>query len=330
MTTHLQQFDVRCEGTAVELTLYGHIGPSLWGDDEGLTAQRVMDTLDQNKAATTITLNINSPGGLMFEALAMYNALRRHPARKVVNIDGYAASAASLLAMAGDHINIAANGMVMIHNPINLVLGNADDMRKAAEDLDKQAEPAVTTYAARTKNSPEQIRAWMRDTTWFDAEECQQHGFADAITPAKSIAACDLSAYRYARIPPPATAAVAVPDAAAVAAADKLIAAAGAASDGVREEEIGETSVFSRYTGESRMTETEMRPEVQEIMRQMEATPFWAEVTRLMASGVGQEVAMAQVARGPNGNELYRAWRELRNKKVRAMSLPSVTFLPRE
>lgn len=205
-------FDVRCEGQNVDITMYGHIGPSLLGDEEGLTAQRVMDVLAANKSATQITLNINSPGGLMFEALAMYNALRRHPARKVVNVDGYAASAASLVAMAGDQINIAANGMMMIHDPINIVLGNAADMRKAAEDLDKQAEPAVTTYVARTGNSAAQVRAWMRDTTWFTADECKTHKFADEITPAKSVAACDLSAYRYAKLPSPSAAAVAAFD----------------------------------------------------------------------------------------------------------------------
>jgi ATP-dependent Clp protease protease subunit len=339
MTKHLQQFDVRCEGTAVELTLYGHIGPSLFGDEEGLTAQRVMDVLAANKSATQITLNINSPGGLMFEALAMYNALRRHPARKVVNIDGYAASAASLLAMVGDQINIAANGMMMIHDPINLVLGNAEEMRRAAEDLDKQAGPAVTTYAARTKNSPDQIRAWMRNTTWFTADECKTHKFADEITPAKSVAACDLSAYRYAKLPQQESAAVAVPDKRCpdagapqmestmpedkASAADKTIAAAAAASDGVREECIGLTSPMS---GVQSMTEHEAsNPTVVRLMEQMDATPFMVEVRRLMTTGLNQEAAMSAAAHQPGGNERYLEWRELRLQKTRAMHYPPTT-----
>lgn len=146
--------------------------------------------------ADTIHLRINSPGGSVFAARAMEQAMREHPAKIVAHIDGYAASAASFLMMAADEIQIAPGAMVMIHKAWTGMWGNADDLRKEADLLDKIDDTLVSTYAARTGKEAEQIADWMAAETWFTAQEAVESGFADAIAESSAKAkAWDLSAY---------------------------------------------------------------------------------------------------------------------------------------
>lgn len=156
--------------------------------------------IDQLKSidAKEINLRINSPGGSVFAARAMEQALREHPAKIVAHIDGYAASAASFLVMAADEIRIAPGAMVMIHKAWTGLYGNADDLRKEADLLDKIDGTLVDTYAARSGKDKAVIADWMAAETWFTAQEAVDAGLADAINESDAKAqtkAWDLSAY---------------------------------------------------------------------------------------------------------------------------------------
>lgn len=153
--------------------------------------------------APVINLRINSPGGSVFAARAMEQALREHPAKVVAHVDGYSASAASFLMMAADEISMAPGAMVMIHKAWTMAFGNADDLMQTADLLDKIDSTLIDTYAVRTKADPKQISDWMAAETWFTAQEAVDAGFADSLaeTKAKAQKNWDLSAY--AKAPPP-------------------------------------------------------------------------------------------------------------------------------
>lgn len=169
-----------------EIYIYEDIGDGWFG---GLSAKRFTEDVKAMGAVETIDIYLNSPGGSVFEGLTIYNVLRRHAAKKTVHIDGIAASIASIIALSGDVINIAANGMFMIHNAWGFGVGNSTDLRKAADDLEKVNDTLINTYLARTKNDDKQIRAWMDAETWFDAKEALAHGFVTNITEERQISA---------------------------------------------------------------------------------------------------------------------------------------------
>lgn len=148
--------------------------------------------------AGTIRLRINSPGGSVFGARAIEQALREHPARVVAHIDGLAASAATFVAMAADEVVMQPGALWMVHKAWTLAMGNADDLRATTSLLDKIDGTLVDTYARRTGKQPEQIADWMAAETWFTADEAVQAGFADRVSDAavKAAARWDLSAYR--------------------------------------------------------------------------------------------------------------------------------------
>jgi len=146
--------------------------------------------------APVINLRINSPGGSVFAARAMEQALRDHPAKIVAHIDGYSASAASFLMMAADEIVISQGAMVMIHKAWTMAYGNADDLIQTATCWKRSTATLVDTYASRTAKDPKQISDWMAAETWFTAQEAVDAGFADRIAETKAKAqAWDLSAY---------------------------------------------------------------------------------------------------------------------------------------
>jgi len=194
---------VQDSATEVELLLYDEIG--FWG----VTATEFKTALDAISAGT-IHLRINSPGGDVFDGLAMYNALVDHPARVVTHVDGLAASMASVVALAGDEVQMAENAFFMIHDPWTLSIGNATQLRKDAMLLDKIGGSVEATYMQRTGSDATQMRAWMEAETWFTAAEAEAAGFIDEITTkdagaenlvAAAAAAFDLSVY--AHVPEP-------------------------------------------------------------------------------------------------------------------------------
>ena len=126
-----------------------------------------------------ISVRINSPGGNVFDGCTIYNLLKQHEAEVTVHIDGFCASIASVIAMAGDKIIMADNALMMIHDPWSIAVGSADDFRAEADILDKVKQSLLTTYEARTGMSRDEISAMMSDETWLDAEEAKTFGFID-------------------------------------------------------------------------------------------------------------------------------------------------------
>ena len=145
-----------------------------------------------------INLHLNTPGGDVFDGNSIYNELKSHPSKVNVYIDGLAASIGSIIAMSGDTINIAKNGFMMIHNPFTMAMGNAEEIRKTANMLDKVRDSLVQTYIDKTGQSKEQIVDWMDQETWFDSNEALAAGFATNIVEDKEIEdVADLRIYNH-------------------------------------------------------------------------------------------------------------------------------------
>ena len=180
-------FEVRAAADGdVDLLIYGYIGG--W-EETDVSAKAVKLALAEHKTAKTIRVSINSPGGNAFDGMAIHNILAEHPARVEVTIDGIAFSAASIVAMAGDEIAMAANGLMLIHEPTAMVIGTSADMTRMAADLETITAGMVRLYASRSGQSEEQVAEWLAAETMFDAEEALELGFATRVKEAKKIAA---------------------------------------------------------------------------------------------------------------------------------------------
>lgn len=180
-------YEFRCEAGEAEVWIYDVIGQDWFG--EGVTPTRIKDDLKKAGAVKNILVHLNSPGGSVFDGVTIYNLLSGNKASVTVEIEGLAASAASVIAMAGDKIRIAENAMLMIHNPWGVVAGGSEDMRKTADTLEKIGDSIILTYASRTGQTAEQVREWMADETWFSAAEAHEFNFATEIIEAKKAAA---------------------------------------------------------------------------------------------------------------------------------------------
>ena len=172
---------------AINLYIYGDVeGDSydFWTDEvieSETSASHFRDELAKYPNAQQINVYINSYGGSVFEGTAIYNQLKRHPAHKTVYIDGFACSIASVIAMAGDEIVMPRNALMMIHNMWMGVCGNADELRKAADDLDTINAAGRAAYLERAgeKLTEEQLAGMMDAETWLTAEQCIEYGLAD-------------------------------------------------------------------------------------------------------------------------------------------------------
>lgn len=177
-----------------EIAIYDEIGML------GVSAQDFVAELRGLKAER-IDLHLNSPGGEVFEGFAIYNALREHPAQVHVQVDSLAASIASVIAMAGDRIEMAKTATMMIHDGMGLAVGNAADMRKTADLLDQMSDTIAGVYADRAGGTVADWRDRMRAETWYTAQEALDAGLCDAITGQGSgdmSAKWDLSIFNYA------------------------------------------------------------------------------------------------------------------------------------
>lgn len=161
-----------------EIGIYEHIGDDGWGD--GVTSKRIAAAL-RSIGNRDVVVNINSPGGNMFEGLAIYNLLREHPGRVTVRILSLAASAASVIAMAGDDIQIARAGFLMIHNAWVCHCGNQHDFREIADYLEPFDRSMADVYQARTGGDLDEIREMMDAETWIGGSEAVDQGFADSL-----------------------------------------------------------------------------------------------------------------------------------------------------
>lgn len=173
-----------------EISIYSEIGFF------GITAEDFVSEL-RGVSAPAINLHINSPGGDVFDGIAIYNALAQHPASVDVTVDGIAASIASVIAMAGDTVTMTRGSMFMVHEPFALVVGDSRDMRKTAEALDKMGDSIAEIYTARAGKKPEDWRAVMAEETWYTANEAVEAGLADVVATAAAVKnTFDLSIFR--------------------------------------------------------------------------------------------------------------------------------------
>ncbi|RLM13321.1 peptidase S14 [Gibbsiella quercinecans] len=163
---------------AADIYIYDEIG--YWG----VTARQFAGSLKALGDLDHINLHIHSPGGDVFDGIAIYNLLNSHPASKTVYIDGLAASMASVIAMVGNPIIMPENAMMMIHKPWGITGGDANDMRDYADLLDKVEAVLIPSYAKKTGKSTDELANMLSEETWLTAQECLEHGFADQISVA--------------------------------------------------------------------------------------------------------------------------------------------------
>lgn len=175
----------------LELYIYGDVSNGYydfwkgWIESE-TSANYFREKLEEYPGVREIRIYINSEGGSVFEGTAIYNQLRRHPARKVVRIDGFACSIASVIAMAGDEIIMPANTMMFLHNMAWIAQGNPAELRRSADDLEKINRAGAEAYLdkAKEKLSPETLTELMNNETWLTAAECLELGLCDRIADA--------------------------------------------------------------------------------------------------------------------------------------------------
>lgn len=167
-----------------DIYIYDEIG--FWG----VTAKQFISDLNALGDITHINLHINSPGGDVFEGIAIFNALKTHGASITVYVDGVAASMASVIAMVGNPVIMPENTFMMIHKPFGFTGGDAEDMRTYADLLDKVEAVLLPAYAQKTGKTTDEIAAMLADETWMSGAECLAHGFADQVTPAVKAMAC--------------------------------------------------------------------------------------------------------------------------------------------
>jgi ATP-dependent protease ClpP protease subunit len=177
--------------------------PALYIYDEigyfGQTAKGLADDL-RELDTDELDVHLNSPGGDIFDGLAIYQALKDHKAKVTIRVDGLAASIASVIMMAADRIVMAPKASVMIHDGWSVACGNAADLRKLADLLDKQSEIIASVYADRSGQPADFWRDRMRDETWYNADEALAAGLVDEIEgqPKKVDEAFDLSVFAHA------------------------------------------------------------------------------------------------------------------------------------
>lgn len=160
------------------ITMFGIVGEDPWSD-EYITAKRVAAQL-KAIGDRDVEVHINSPGGDVFEGIAIFNILREHPQNVTIKVMGLAASAASVIAMAGDRVEIGEASFLMIHNTWIIAIGNQHDLREAADYIAPFDNALRDLYAARTGHKAAEIQDWMNAETFFSAEEAIELGFADA------------------------------------------------------------------------------------------------------------------------------------------------------
>ncbi|EKH6499173.1 Clp protease ClpP, partial [Providencia rettgeri] len=175
---------IRAASSANTISVLDVIGEDYWG--EGVTAKRISGAL-RAIGSNDVVVNINSPGGDMFEGLAIYNLLRAHSGKVTVNILGIAASAASIIAMAGDEIHMGRGAFLMIHNCWSIGVGNRHDFAKLAADLEPFDKSMADIYVARSGQSESVVSKMMDDETYIASSDAIAKGFADGLLAADEI-----------------------------------------------------------------------------------------------------------------------------------------------
>lgn len=179
-------FQMKATNNVAQIDIFGDIVSEKWFDEE-TSATSFRDALKELGDVSTINLSINSGGGSVFDGIAIYNMLKSHKATVNVYIEGLAASIASVIAMAGDTITMRSGSMMMVHMPWTLSQGNAEEMRKTADTLEKTGDSIVDIYSERTGISSDDIRNIMNDETWLSAEEAVEQGWATKLDKKEAV-----------------------------------------------------------------------------------------------------------------------------------------------
>lgn len=158
-----------------EITIYGVIGDSWWEDS--VSASDIDNAL-KSIGSGDLVINLNSPGGDAFDGIAIYNRLKKHNGKVTINVDGWACSAASVIAMAADELVMGLGSMLMIHEASSLVWGTKTEMRKEADVLENLEEGIIDIYMTKANVDREEIRKMVDDETWFSAQKAVEIGFA--------------------------------------------------------------------------------------------------------------------------------------------------------
>ncbi len=221
-----------------EILLYGDVG-DLWGDGSGFTDREVLEALaavgDQD-----IAVRINSGGGNAWMGFAIYNSLRAHPGKVTIYVDAMAASAASVIAMAGDEIVMAEDALMMIHDPATVTWGTAANHQSSVEHLSRLADRSAEIYARKAGGDAQHMRDLMLAETWFTAAEAVDVGLADTVSSSAAIqmSAFDYGAFSHAPSSIPSQARRSFPKNAAVAASPSLAATAAPENEVIMTEPV--------------------------------------------------------------------------------------------
>lgn len=186
----LQQWNPGVRAAAADenndIGIFDVIGEDFW-TGEGVTSKRVAAALRNIGPENDVTVNINSPGGDLFEGLAIYSLLKEHKGKVTVKVLSLAASAASIIAMAGDEIQIARAGFFMIHNAWTLAIGNRHDLRDLADFLEPLDRSMADVYSVRTEEPIETMQAMMDAESWIGGSDAVSDGFADSLLASDQI-----------------------------------------------------------------------------------------------------------------------------------------------
>lgn len=167
--------------TTAEIILYGGIGQDYWGDGSMISAKQFSDELKNlPKTVNELSLRINSPGGDVFDGIAIYNRIKQLDAKVTVYIDGLAASIASIIALAGDEINIGEGALYMVHLPWTFAYGNRMELDNTVSRLMDVEEQMVSIYAKKSGLDRNEIKALLEAETWMDADQAIEKGFVDS------------------------------------------------------------------------------------------------------------------------------------------------------
>jgi len=190
----MKWYEIKNKADKAEIWLYEMIGKDFFTED-GITSkefQKEISAINQKQ----IDLHINSPGGSVMDGIGIYNLIKNHPAHVTTFIDGWAASIASIIALAGDEVVMAENGSFMIHNPEGTAIlrGDADfietESQKVTAALRQITDSMIGTYMAKSGKTDPEIRELLKKETWMTAKQAKEFGFIDEIAEEMDMAAC--------------------------------------------------------------------------------------------------------------------------------------------
>lgn len=199
------EMKMSAESNTADIFIYGEITKYAWTEEGEHSATTFKQELDGLGDVDSINLYVNSPGGSVFEGITIHNMLKRHKAKVTAQVDALAASIASVIIMAADEIRMPSNSMLMIHNPWTFAIGNAAELRKQADDLDRIGKSSMQSYLdkAGDKLTEEKLQEMLDAETWLSADEAYEYGLCDVVEGANNMAASLSGEYleRYKNVP---------------------------------------------------------------------------------------------------------------------------------